>query len=166
MKDDYPESVTEVLDAAMTFRPAALQAMRAFADAKPWRGTVEERQAKFGEVNRALSAVYQLAEPQIAFDTLDDGTSGRSHYLPALHRIVLVGRMSVVSYLHEFGHARGFGERQACRWSINLFRRVFPGQFSRLIQVGHMLVHPRAIHRRTTPNPSSEAPGTSAATDK
>ena len=35
--------------------------------------------------------------------------------------------------------ALGHGERGACRWSINLFRRVFPAQFSRLGTSGHTL---------------------------
>jgi hypothetical protein len=49
------------------------------------------------------------------------------------------GRLSVVTYLHEFAHALGRDERGACRWSINLFRRVFPEQFARLAASGHTL---------------------------
>jgi hypothetical protein len=45
-----------------------------------------------------------------------------------------------VTFLHEFAHARGFDERQACRWSINLFRRCFPRSFASCRQVGHTLV--------------------------
>ena len=163
---DYPESVAEVLDDAMKFRPAALQAMRDFRDAKPWAGTIEERQEKFRVLNRALAAAYQIAEPELAFENLDGGSSGRSHYVRSSHRIVLVGKLSVVSYLHEFGHARGYGERMACRWSINLFKRIFPRRFSRLIQVGHMLVHPRTLGRPSPSNPSSEGPTTPPTTDK
>lgn len=163
---DYPESVVEVLDDAMEFRPAALQAMRDFAHARPWSGTVEERQAKFCQLNRALAAAYQIAEPELAFEILDGGTSGRSHYIAATHRIVLVGKLSVVSYLHEFGHARDYGERMACKWSINLFRRIFPRNFSRLVQVGHMLIHPRAVRRCSTPDTTNEGPATPTATDK
>ena len=163
---DYPESVGEVLDDGMKFRPATLHAMRAFAEAKPWRGTVEERQAKFRQLNRALAAAYQIAEPELVFETLDGGTSGRSHYVRASHRIVLVGRLSVVSFLHEFGHARGYGERMACKWSINLFRRIFPRKFSRLVQVGHMLIHPRTIRCRPNPSTPSEGPTTPMTTDK
>ena len=46
-------------------------------------------------------------------------------------------RLSVVTYLHEFAHAMGRDERGACRWSLNLFRRVFPEQFARLRTDGH-----------------------------
>ena len=166
LQADYPETVAEVLDDGMKFRPATLHAMWVFAHARPWSGTIEERQAKFRRLNGALAAAYEIAEPELVFETLDGGTSGRSHYVRALHRIVLVGKLSVVSFLHEFGHARGYGERMACKWSINLFRRIFPRRFSRLLQVGHMLVSPRSIRRGSPPNPSSEGPETPTATDK
>ena len=61
-------------------------------------------------------------------------------YHPATHTITLEGRLSVVTFLHEFGHARGYGERGACRFSINPFRRVFPRLFARCRRVGHTLV--------------------------
>ena len=51
--------------------------------------------------------------------------------------ITMRGRLSVVTYLHEFAHALGRGERGACRWSLNLFRRVFPEQCARLRADGH-----------------------------
>jgi hypothetical protein len=49
----------------------------------------------------------------------------------------------VVTVLHEWGHVLGLGERGACRWSVNLFRRVFPREFERLARVGHLLVRPQ-----------------------
>jgi hypothetical protein len=42
--------------------------------------------------------------------------------------------------LHEFAHARGADERQACRWSINLFKKCFPRSFARCRVIGHTLV--------------------------
>ncbi len=137
---DYPETVTEVRDPNMRFKPAALWAVRAFAKTKPWKGTVVQRKEKFRNLNRNLAAAYGITEPELDFGTLEGGHSGSSHYIPAVHRIVLVGRASVVSFLHEFAHARGMGERGACRWSINLFRRVFPKQYAKLSHDGHMLI--------------------------
>ena len=46
----------------------------------------------------------------------------------------------MLTYLHEFAHARGYDERGACRWSLNLFRRCFPRSFARCRPVGHTLV--------------------------
>jgi hypothetical protein len=147
----YPETVAEILDDAMKFRCATLQAMQQFADAKPWSGTVEERQQKFIRRNRALTFAYGVTEPDLVFEVLDGGTSGRSRYEAAQHRIVLAGRLSVITYLHEFAHSMGHSERMACRWSVNLFRLAFPQKFSGLIQVGHLLINPRSIRRGTPP---------------
>ena len=144
-RDDYPATVVEVLDDQMRFRSAALRAVRAFADSCPWAGSVEERKEKFRQSNRALSQAYDITKPELVFGRLDGMSSGSSHYISRLHRIVIVGKLSVVTYLHEFAHSRGMGEQGACRWSINLFRRCFPKQFGKLIHVGHTLVRPAEI---------------------
>lgn len=138
--DGYPESVIEVLDDNLRFKRGVLKAMRVFHDAKPWRGTVDERKEKFRRLNRDLATCYGRPAPDLVFERINGSSSARSHYSPAANRIVIVGRLSVVSFLHEYGHALGKNEWQACRWSINLFRRVFPRQFARLTHRGHMLI--------------------------
>ena len=138
-RHDYPNSVAEVLDPLMKFKPAGLRAVLAFARTKPWRGKLEDRKEKFRTLNRALAAAYGIPAPQLVFARLDGGDSGRSCYIPRLNAIVLVGRMSVVTYLHEFGHARGMGERAACRWSLNLFRRAFPKSWANVKFDGHVV---------------------------
>ena len=143
--DDYPATVVEVLDDQMRFRPAALRAGEAFAESHPWVGSVEERKEKFRQLNRELSEAYGITEPELVFGRLNGSSSGSSHYISRLHRIVIVGKLSVVTYLHEFAHSRGMGEQGACRWSINLFRRCFPKQFGKLVHVGHTLIRPAEI---------------------
>ena len=138
---NYPATVAEVLDPAMTFRPAALRAVRAFARSRPWRGTAAARKGKFRRLNRDLAAAYAIAEPRLFYCNVEaNAPSGSSCYRPAGHSITLTGRLSVLTYLHELAHARGADERQACRWSINLFRRCFPRSFARCRAVGHTLV--------------------------
>jgi hypothetical protein len=138
---NYPATVQEVLDPALKFKPAALRAVRAFAQSKPWSGSLAERKDKFHKVNAELAAAYGIAEPRLVVQGVEiNAHSGRSNYQPATHTITLVGKLSVLTYLHEFAHARGYDERQACRWSINLFRRSFPRTFVRCRMVGHTLV--------------------------
>ena len=140
-RPNYPATVAEVLDPALTFRPAALRAFRAFARGKPWRGSLARRKGLFRRLNRELAAAYGVAEPRLFFCNVEaDAPSGSSSYRPSAHAITLTGRLSVLTYLHEFAHARGHDERQACRWSINLFRRCFPRAFARCRAVGHTLV--------------------------
>jgi hypothetical protein len=138
---NYPATVAEVLDPAMTFKPAALRAVRAFARSKPWRGSIARRKDKFRRLNRELAHAYGIPAPRLVFDGIEaGGPSGASSYRPLTHTITLSGKLSVLTYLHEFAHARGAGERQACRWSINLFRRCFPRSFDRCRAVGHTLI--------------------------
>jgi hypothetical protein len=138
---NYPATVQEVLDPAMKFKPAALRVVRAFAHTKPWRGSIARRKAKFRRLNRALAAAYGVALPRLVFVGVEAGTSsGASSYRPATHTITLRGKLSVLTYLHEFAHARGADERRACRWSINLFRRCFPRSFARCRADGQTLV--------------------------
>lgn len=146
--NDYPASVIEVLDDNKCYKPATLRAVKSFAKSKPWRGTLDERKDKFRLLNRELAEAYDLPVPELIFGHIDGDSSGDSYYNPAGHQIVLTGKLSVVTYLHEFAHSRRMGERAACRWSINLFRRCFPRSFSRLVHQGHMLVQPAEITRR------------------
>jgi hypothetical protein len=138
---NYPATVAEVLDPSMTYRPAALRAVRAFARRGPWRGTIAARKAKFARLNRELAAAYAIAEPALAFVNVQrNARMGNGSYEPLAHTITLFDKLSVLTYLHEFAHARGADERRACRWSINLFVRCFPRSAARCRQVGHTLI--------------------------
>jgi hypothetical protein len=138
---NYPATVQEALDPTLTFRPAALRAVESFARSKPWRGTLMERKAKLRRLHRQLTAAYSIREPRLVFGGVEaGGFSGASRYHHCSHTITLVGRLSVLTYLHEFAHARGHDERQACHWSLNLFRRCFPRSFARCRAVGHTLI--------------------------
>jgi hypothetical protein len=105
----YPQCILEVLDEQMTYPPAVVRAVQRFARTRPWRGTVEDREAKFEQLNRDLAKVYGIAVPALNFERIDGSSSGSSHYIPSQRRIVLVGKLSVVTYLHEFAHALGSG---------------------------------------------------------
>jgi len=41
--------------------------------------------------------------------------------------------------MHEWSHSLGKGEKEACRWSINLFRKIFPKSYAKLVPKGHLL---------------------------
>lgn len=133
---NYPATVAEVLSDRITYKPAALAAVRDLARAKPWQGSVLMRLAKIERCNAALAAAYGIPAPTIRVRA----SRGGDCYRPASNTIELSSRISVVTFLHEFGHARGFDERQTCRWSINLFRRCFPRSYARCRHVRHMLV--------------------------
>jgi hypothetical protein len=139
---DYPACVVEVLDQRMLYPEQVLHAVQRFAETKPWHGCLDDRKDKFKQLNADLAEAYHVEEPELAFGRLDGGSSCASHYIRTSHRIVMVGKLSVLTFLHEFGHAMTWGERDACRWSINLFRRCFPTQYGHLVHVGHLLIRP------------------------
>ena len=138
-RSGYPATVAEILDFAMTFRPAALRAVRKFAKEKPWRGELARRVELFRTLNAELAAAYEIAAPILNMDGVGEGDSGASSYCPANHTISLRGRLSVVTFLHEFGHSRGMGERGATKFSVNLFRRCFPRSYAQAVADGHCL---------------------------
>ena len=145
MVGNYPQAVIEVFDNEIEYPLAVVNAVEDFAATHPWQGSLNSRKRKFQQLNRDLARACNIEQPTLAFGSLYGGSSGSSFYNPSVHRIVITGKLSVVTFLHEFGRALGYDEEAACRWSINLFRRCFPRQFSRLIHVGHTLVRPQDI---------------------
>lgn len=105
---DFPVSLKEVLNPPVRFRAATLTAMKQFKKSKPWRGTEDERIAKFTMLVNDLSEVYGIQAPLPDTDAVDPNEpSDRSYYMPMLHSIYLKGRLSVITLLHEFAHALG-----------------------------------------------------------
>jgi hypothetical protein len=138
---NYPRTVREVLSNRRTYRPATLKVLREFRRAKPWRGSEAERRAKFRKLHRQLCRIYgeELRRGNGSLPTLSFSQREVACYIPSQNRINLP-TLSVVTYLHEFAHVRGADERQACGWSINLFRRIFPRSYARCRHDGHMLI--------------------------
>src|SRR5688572_1340475 len=119
--DHYPACVEEVV-CDIRYRKGTICAVRHFSESRPWRGSHSERKVKFERLLVELSELYAVPCPRLVTDGRDDGDSGRSCYVPRLNTIILRGKLSVVTLLHEFAHALyGSSERTACRWSLNLF---------------------------------------------
>lgn len=131
--DRMPENVEEVLCEGRTYERDCLVAVREFRSTKAWRGTVEERREKFKTLHAALREVYNLPiELEFVGPNEDGAASDRSCYDPRRQKIRMIGRLSVITYLHLIAAARGFTYRGRFGWSLNLFKRLFPRSFSRL----------------------------------
>ena len=135
---DYPTDGTEILDPPVRFRDETIEAASRFKASRPWSGTLEERMSKFRQFHTALCQIYGK-QTKLHFGLLDGGCSGSSYYRPVDDVIVLRGKLSVVTYLHEFCHALGRDERGAVRWSVCLFKQVFPEEFAKCHFERHML---------------------------
>ncbi len=135
---DYPPSLPAALGYPLAFRPSTLRAVHTFASSKPWRGSLQERQKKFQQLHAALCQIYGV-NPTLVFLGDGIGDSGLSNFQARTNVITLIGRLSVITFLHEWGHVlKGRSEFEACRWSLQLFKRFFPKSFARLRWEGHV----------------------------
>jgi len=141
----YPQTVSEILDDRIRFRRATIQAVLRLKESHPWKGTFAERKAKFHRLHKDLCRIYGK-HTRLRFRKIDGGRSDDSSYNEVADVITLRGKLSVITYLHEFSHALGRNERGSCRWSVNLFKRCFPKQFSRCGYDGHLV---RSQRRQT-----------------
>lgn len=129
---EYPRNLEEALGRPLKFHPETLDAIQAFARLKPWRGTFDERQSKFRQLHADLCQIYGV-NPTLIVQGDGTGDSGSSSFCLGTNVIALTGRLSVITFLHEWGHVlKGHSEFEACRWSLGLFQRGFPKSFARL----------------------------------
>lgn len=63
---------------------------------------------------------------------VQSGESSRSYWNAAEGKILMVGKLSIITFLHEFAHSMGFDEEQARKWSLTLFKKVYPIAFEKL----------------------------------
>jgi len=133
-------TVAEVLDDTMLFERRTLRAVRAFKRQKPWRGELQQRREKINALHAELcTATGKATTLRWNLRVPADADSGGSYYDARQDRITLLGRPSVVTYLHMFARALGNDRIGAFRWSLNLFRKMFPISWSRLVIEGLMV---------------------------
>lgn len=109
--------------------------LRAFKTSHPWRGTVEERKDKFRQLHDDLNGIYGR-NVKLHFGVSEDVSrwtySGESFYRRSEDSITLKGKLSVITFLHEWGHALGMGEIEAQQYATGHFKEVFPDEWSKL----------------------------------
>lgn len=131
--NDYPTSLNEVIR-DVKYKRETLDALRRFSALHPWQGSLPKRMAKFIKLHEDLCRIYNM-NYQLVFDPsiMLNENSSQSNCNMVTQTIILHGKLSVLTFLHEWGHAlKGVSEYEACVWSVNLFRRVFPDNFDRL----------------------------------
>jgi hypothetical protein len=134
-------TVQQYLNTAREFEPAVVEAVKTFRRSKAWRGTTEERIAKFTAAVAALAAAYEMEKPpSFRFEPGFAGERGGC-YDQLANEVVLTGKLSVVTLFHVFCYARRQPRREAFAWSINLFAQLFPISFARCRHVGPFLIN-------------------------
>lgn len=123
-----------------TYKPEAIKALRAFKKKKTFKLSVEERIQAMDELLQSLAQAYTFEKPiTLKAENMVGGFSGASHVKKYADRfeIFLVGKASIITLLHEFAHCRGYDEHECKVWSLNLFRKVYPKQFEKLVITEH-----------------------------
>jgi len=148
---DYPESSIELTRDDVEFLPGAVEALKAFKDKNTGKCSTEVRFAAMKELIGLLSGIYGISSPELVMEGIDGSSSGNSCYDGRPHRITMRGKLSILTLLHEFCHARGMDERQAVGWSVSLFKRVYPKQYDKLFHTGHVLEKPEPVVKKDSP---------------
>lgn len=134
----------------LSLNTQAKAAVKAFRDAKPWKGTDLERGDKFAELHRGICAAHNLETLLVRDDSSGDERtpSDNSRFILAENKIVLSGRFSVMTYLFLIGLALQAprvprdGASRAMTFANGIFRHYFPRSASRCTSVGGILRKP------------------------
>ena len=135
------QQIEAALGEGQKVKAGTRRAIRTFARSGAWRGSVAERQGKFNTLNAELCRVYGVACELVFINTgptssLESTIQGNG---PGKYRLLLQGRLSVITYLCLFAKVAGIHE--GMRWALNLFRRHFPQTWQRLEFDGTALVN-------------------------
>ncbi len=102
-------------------------------------GTPAER---FESIASLLTSIATLYNKPLTVKLEADSALG-PHYSPLYQTIVIDQKLSIITALHELAHHLfGNNENQASRWSIWLFKKVWPLAFNKLIWNGHLRIKP------------------------
>lgn len=153
----YP-TPEEILDHEITFKQATVDCVREWK-AHHFSGWKElDPSAKTDCLSRLATDLTRSYGLDIAVE------NGDAYYFDPNRSAITVDNRhpSIISTLHEVAHAiYGKSELQACRWSVWLFKKVFPNAYAELtfLPGSHLLVRKPTT---CSPIPSSPAPVTSS----
>lgn len=103
-----------------------------------WKGSIEGRKNKFQWMHEHMKVLFNKPNLRLIIRVSEksDKTPGSSAYSSyGNNRIVLSGRLSVITFLHEWGHVLlGHDEDLAVEWSNFYFKKVFPLSAKRLVK--------------------------------
>lgn len=138
---DYPDSAVAMIRDDYKFKAGVKKALEHFKAQKTYCKPDVERLIQMRILVERISTIYAIEPPVLVARDIDGSSSRNSSYSKISNIIVLRGKLSIITLLHELAHAiYGSDERKAVRWSTNLFRQVYPKQYEKLTETGHMLV--------------------------
>lgn len=148
---NYPD--TPIHDDKAEFPKEVLKGLQEFKERHKYgHETWEERAAGMTELLKVLNHAYKANVTARYIDTRQNH-SFMSYYRPEANEIVIQGKLSIITFLHEYGHAldwkntRGHGgEHFAVLFSVSLFKRIYPRAYAKLTAEGHTLTQGGKSH--------------------
>ena len=150
---DKPDFVMAVIDEELQFPENALEGLRNFKSHFKMEGpgTFQERMAARIDGMRTLMMImaddYHIPAVTVRMSNIvPNGDSSSSYYNSAENLIMMIGKLSIITLLHEFAHALQWTsadevitatrepnpEPWARVYSLTLFRKMYPVAFERL----------------------------------
>jgi len=136
----YPTKEEILAEPTLEYNEVVIDILKTFK--RKWQicSISEERFYVLKEMAKDIGVQYEK-NPVVELGTL-------YCYQPSVNTIVLGPEPSIISTLHELGHAIfGASEKDACRFSVHLFRMIFPKAYDRLQWDGHMLKRKEVVCR-------------------
>lgn len=129
-RGEYP-TPEEIMATEVTFKRSTIDIVNAWKDTnfKGWKQkTTQERTESLKRLASDLLQAYSISA------SVDAEEGAPYQFDPYENRIMLdSSHPSIISTLHEVCHAiYGPSEKQACRWSVWLFKKTFPKSFDKL----------------------------------
>lgn len=137
----------------MKYKKGVIKALKEFKSKKCYKHN-NDRKYAMKELIACLSEIYHddRNKIELCFVNINNTSSGCSHCVSSLGKFILfiTGRMSLITLLHEFAHTINYPnsiptlmersrlEKQAQKWSVGLFKCVYPKQFKKLVKVDDM----------------------------
>jgi hypothetical protein len=137
--------MNEYIDDTIEYPTAVIEALKYFkknykfkSDTVRFEEHMRRRLAGIRQLRDTLCREYGVPRVSVYAERIlpnpSPGISCHCCYDVKLGCIRMIGKLSILTFLHEFSHhlQRGGTEEEARRWSINLFKRVYPRAFERL----------------------------------
>jgi len=104
-----------------------------------WEGTISERKQNFRYLHIYITNIVfpEMAGMALNMNNISHWyrnwhASGESNYNTMNNTITLNGRLSMITYLHEIGHAIeeiGMSQSKAQEFAISIFKEAYPKKF-------------------------------------
>lgn len=112
-----------------------VRAIRAFLDAKPYRGTHGEKVAAVNTLAATATAAYGLPAPRVTIEphAVKAGTLGK--YDAACNTIILP-KFSLMATLYQVGRLRGFDDKKAKAYAASALHLASPKTLRNMVRKG------------------------------